>query len=91
MRGGLAGVGGGCGGHRYVGSPGKSEWKGPAAHTGGGTIRKSPWLATVFGAKDGRLAAGATNECLPARGAAGVEKDWTMGEPDGADRAKEQP
>ena len=62
MRGGLAGVGGGGCGHRYVGSPGRSEWEGPAAYTGGGTIRKSPWLATVFEAKDRRLATGATVE-----------------------------
>ena len=68
----LAGVGGrGCG-HGYVGSPGKSEWKGPAAQKGGGTIRKSPWMATVFGAKDGRLATGATVETSDAeRGRAG--------------------
>ncbi len=35
---------------------------GPAAQTGSGTIRKSPWMATVFGAKDRRLATGATME-----------------------------
>jgi hypothetical protein len=39
---------------------GGGEWEGPAAQTGGGTIRKSPWLATVFGAKDGRSGTGAT-------------------------------
>ncbi len=41
---------------------GVGEYEGPAAQTGGGTIRKSPWLATVFGAKEGRLATGATIE-----------------------------
>jgi hypothetical protein len=41
---------------------GRSEWEGPAAQTGGGTIRKSPWLVTVLEAKDGRLATEATRE-----------------------------
>ena len=41
---------------------GEGEWRGPAAQTGGGTIKKSPWMATVFGARDGRMAIGATVE-----------------------------
>ena len=72
VRGGLAGVGSGGGRHRYVGSPGRSGWGGPAAQTGGGTIRKSPWLATVFEAKDRRLANGSTIEpSATERGSAG--------------------
>ena len=74
MRGRLAGGGGRGSGHGYVGSPGRSEWEGPAAQTGGGTIRKSPWMATVFGAKDRRLGTGATVESSAAERASGGRK-----------------
>ncbi len=48
--------------YRYVGSPGRRDWDGPAARTCDGTIGKRPWMATVFAAKDGRLA---TEEASP--------------------------
>ena len=87
----LAGVGGGGGGHEYVGSPGRREWEGPAAQTGGGTIRKSPWMATVFGAKDGRLANGATIESPTSeRGSQGREM-LVDERAEGAALAKERP
>ncbi len=41
---------------------------------GSGTIKKSPWMATVFGAKDARLATGATIETSDAEGGCGVWK-----------------
>jgi len=55
-----------------------------------GTIRKSPWMATIFGAKDGRFGTGATIEPSDAeRGRAG-RKMLDDGRAGGAARAKEQ-
>lgn len=45
-----------------------------SARKGSGTIRKSPWLATVFGTKDGRLGIGATFESSAAEKASAVRK-----------------
>ena len=56
---------------------GEGEWRGPAAQTGGGTIRKSPWMATVLGAKDGRLATRATIEPSAAEKGSAGRKCWT--------------
>jgi hypothetical protein len=51
---------------------GGGEWEGPAAREGGGTIRKSPWLATVFGRCEARSATEATVEPSAAeRGSSG--------------------
>jgi hypothetical protein len=75
-----------------VGSPGKSEWEGPAAQTGGGTIRKSPWLPAVFGAKGGLSGTGATIELSGAE-KANEGREMLVdrrGERDGAVCEKEQ-